>query len=148
MLQLTDNHKIIINTALSAFGEQEQLKKVVEGLTELSLVLQHGASKGMNKEDVYSETADVFICLQYLLKIFGEEKIQQQVDSKILRLKKKLKELNQQEIASNLLMESEGESFSEDVKFCECCEIYRYNNDMHSMRMCIDCFKIFKENFK
>lgn len=144
MLKLTENQNTIIDKALTTYGAEEQLKKLVEELTELSLVLQHGASKGYNKEDVYSETADVFICLQYLLEIFEEQGIQQEIDNKILRLQNKLKDLYQQELASNILMELEGMSFSETVKFCECCKSYVPNDDMHSTEICKECSSYFK----
>lgn len=140
MLQITETQKIIIDNALTTFGAEEQLKKLVEELTELSLVLQHGASKGYNKEDVYSETADVFICLQYLLKIFDEEEVQKAVNRKISRLQNKLKDLIKQELASNMLMELERESFSETLKFCECCKEYVIKDNMQSDVMCYGCW--------
>lgn len=91
MLQITDNQHAVLDEALRIYGAEAQIKKIVEELTELSLALQHGLKNGFaTPENVEEETADAFITLQYLTRLFSEQRIQQVVEQKIDRLEKKI----------------------------------------------------------
>lgn len=86
MLNLSPPQIIVLDNAIKTFGKENQLKKLVEELTELSLKIQHGIARGFDNSEVQEETSDVFICLQYAIKLFGLEECQQMVDFKINRL--------------------------------------------------------------
>ena len=148
MLKITDAQDKILDKALKFFGKEEQVKCLIEELTELSLALQHGLKKGFDYEHIAEETADVFIAIQYMKKIFDFRSflIEEQIDYKILRLKNRIenfKEDNFKEIEhdSEILTDLENQSFLETVRLCQDCNMVVPKEDMYSIRICNDCRK-------
>lgn|SRR4030067_2314981 len=88
--------KSIASFAINHFGEEKQLLKVQEELIELSLALIH--HKRYNNEKSYNavidEVADVAIMLEQLKVIFPIDKINDRIEFKISRLKKRIESLN------------------------------------------------------
>lgn len=65
-----DRLEDLCQQALEKWGDDVQLIKAVEELTELSLVLQHYRYNKVDVSDVRKELADVTIMLNQLMLIF------------------------------------------------------------------------------
>lgn len=91
-LQISPLQDETLNLALKVFGTQKQFQKTIQELTELSLKIQHGIERGFDKSEITEEVADVFICLHYLVKSFGIEEVQNDVNFKINRLHNRIED--------------------------------------------------------
>lgn len=91
----------LIDRSLQKWGPRAQLKMVREEAQELGLAITkferargHSPDDVVEKrhQDIIGELADVRIVLEYGERIFGAENIQEQVDKKLARLRKRLGE--------------------------------------------------------
>lgn len=79
----------IYEKAVSHYGAENQVRKSVEELTELSIALQHSLDGRGNLDNIREEMADVSIMLEQLEIIFGKyEKVK---CSKIMRLAERIR---------------------------------------------------------
>jgi hypothetical protein len=74
-----------IETIVGHFGQVAQIRKTIEELTELSLVIQHWLDKKATAGDVVEEIADVLIVAQQMRAIFGVVDVDETVALKIDR---------------------------------------------------------------
>ena len=73
-------------TALSFYGNDNQIIIALEELAELQTSLLHYKRGKVSKLDVITEIADVKICLNQLQMIFGQVEVKKEIDKKMLRL--------------------------------------------------------------
>ena len=75
-----------IKQAVARYGSNNQCKKAVEELTELSLALQHYADGKATVADVITEIADVKIMCKQLEFIFGIDSVNIEMAAKLSKL--------------------------------------------------------------
>lgn len=92
MNQITyEERKEIYEKALKTWGSQAQLMVAIEEMSELTKELCKHYRGRQNGEELVDEIADVTIMMEQLRLIFGiNEAVCEQMDVKMLRLKKKL----------------------------------------------------------
>lgn len=78
--------------ALVRYGEENQLVVAIEELSELQKELTKLLRGTGNAGRIAEETADVLICIEQIMYIFGiREMVEVQMDRKVLRLEDRLK---------------------------------------------------------
>lgn len=66
-------HPKLLSKAILVYGVDSQLNQLIEEMAELTVAINHGRRIGAIRHiDIYSEFADVFICLCQLFIILGE----------------------------------------------------------------------------
>ena len=78
----------IIEQAVAHYGSDNQTRKAVQELTELSLALQRALKGRADNENILEEMADVKIMLSQLELIFGNP--QPWINKKLIRLTKRI----------------------------------------------------------
>lgn len=76
---------------LEHYGDDHQIKKTIEELTEMSLALQHYQDGKATKKEVISELADVGIMLSQMRIVFGFEEVVKEKRVKLNRMQERLK---------------------------------------------------------
>ena len=100
-ITFTPDQEKVFMEAVSLYGEDSQLTQTNEEATELSLAVlkyqrelkkvpfdNEGVAK--RRQDLLSEIADVIVMTQQCLLIFGIEEIQQEVNFKLRRQRKRI----------------------------------------------------------
>jgi NTP pyrophosphatase (non-canonical NTP hydrolase) len=106
-ITFTPDQEKVFTDAISVYGQESQLIQTNEEATELSLAIlkyQREMKKmpydvdevWRRKQELISEIADVIVMTQQCLLIFGTEEIQQEVNFKLRRQRKRIdKKVNQ-----------------------------------------------------
>jgi NTP pyrophosphatase (non-canonical NTP hydrolase) len=80
----------IYKEAIATYGVESQRKMAIEEMSELTNALMK-FDRGRNTvEDIVEEIADVIIMMNQLSIIYGQKAVQQQIDFKTQRLRKRL----------------------------------------------------------
>ena len=84
--------------AMIAYGEEKQCIVAIEEMSECQKEICKVLRGKGDREHLAEEIADARICLEQMAYFFGlEEDVESWMDSKIMRLDKKLKNLHKQE---------------------------------------------------
>jgi NTP pyrophosphatase (non-canonical NTP hydrolase) len=83
--------------AVHLWGEQAQIEMAIEEMAELIFALQklkrkRGKPHHERVKDVQEEVADVILMMHQMRYIFGEKSVDKFIDTKMVRLKERLKE--------------------------------------------------------
>lgn len=92
-MNLTVSQQLTLHKALEIFGVSNQVLMIEEESQELSLAIHKFLHRDQEKylPDVIDEAADVLVLIKQLEIIVGKDKIEQRVNFKIDRLRKRLK---------------------------------------------------------
>lgn len=88
---MNQTQKDLCKVAVGFFGINHQKMKAVEEMGELITVLGRETDKKVPVEDVITEIADATIMLQQLSIIYGQDKIDAEIERKLDRLKERIK---------------------------------------------------------
>lgn len=80
----------IINKAIETYGQDPQIWMTIEEMSELGNALAKYHRNRVTKSDICKEIADVLIMCIQMSKIFGEERVKQIFENKLIRLKERL----------------------------------------------------------
>jgi NTP pyrophosphatase (non-canonical NTP hydrolase) len=80
----------IYRAALDKWGTEAQFDQMVEECAEMITVLKHYRRRRVGEAEVIAELADVTLMVGQLTFIFGEDRVQQAVQDKILKVRKLL----------------------------------------------------------
>jgi NTP pyrophosphatase (non-canonical NTP hydrolase) len=80
----------IYRAALDKWGTEAQFDQMVEECAEMITVLKHYRRGRVGEAEVIAELADVTLMVGQLTFIFGEDRVQQAVQDKILKVRKLL----------------------------------------------------------
>lgn len=80
----------IINKAIEIYGQDPQIWMTIEEMSELGNALAKYRRNRVTKSDICEEIADVLIMCIQMSKIFGEERVKQMFEDKLIRLKERL----------------------------------------------------------
>lgn len=96
----------VIARAINTYGREAQMRQCIEEMAELTqAICKH--RRALEKDDIgfleydaafrnlVEETADVYVMIQQMIIMVGEEKVKEQIDFKIDRLQKRLEEKNE-----------------------------------------------------
>ena len=82
--------KNIYKESIKKFGVDYQIEKTVEECAELILAIKHYQGERCEANDVVCEISDVFIVIEQMKIIFGRKNVDEAIDYKIERLKKRI----------------------------------------------------------
>ncbi len=82
----------LMKKAIETWGADAQINQTIEECAELIVSLNHFRRGRTSHKNVASEMADVQICLEQMITIFGEDGFQKAYDEKLKRLERRLKE--------------------------------------------------------
>ena len=85
-------YRQIYAKTISKWGEQAQYDQTIEECAELIATLQHFARGKADREMVVAELADVFLMVGQLAYMFGEDRLNAAVESKVAKLQLLLEE--------------------------------------------------------
>lgn len=97
---MTKDERIkLYEIAMKRWGEDAQINQLLEEMGELITALNKyrryktcdEQTKKPYMENLYEEMADVQICLEQMENYFGEQKVEQMIDKKIVKLQNYLK---------------------------------------------------------
>ncbi len=77
----------IYRATLAKWGEEAQYDQTVEECAELITALKHYKREKIDQERVIDELADVALMVGQLSFMFGEERVQKAIESKLIKLK-------------------------------------------------------------
>lgn len=80
-------HREIYAKTIMKWGEQAQYDQAIEECAELITTLQHFARGKVDRDRVIEELADVFLMVGQLAYMFGEERLDAAVETKIAKLR-------------------------------------------------------------
>lgn len=80
----------IITKAIETYGQDPQIWMTIEEMSELGNDLAKYRRNRVTKSDICEEIADVLIMCIQMSKIFGEERVKQMFEDKLIRLKERL----------------------------------------------------------
>ena len=80
----------IITKAIETYGQDPQIWMTIEEMSELGNALAKYRRNRVTKSDICEEIADVLIMCIQMSKIFGEERVKQMFEDKLIRLKERL----------------------------------------------------------
>jgi NTP pyrophosphatase (non-canonical NTP hydrolase) len=80
----------IYRAALDKWGTEAQFDQMVEECAEMITVLKHYRRGRVGEAEVIAELADVTLMVGQLTFIFGEDRVQQAVQDKILKVRELL----------------------------------------------------------
>lgn len=80
----------ICDQAVKYFGCKHQITKTIEELAELQIALSRYLNLEPDDENIAEEIADVFIMLNQLCIVFGQEKVKTAFTAKMERLEKRI----------------------------------------------------------
>ena len=80
----------IINKAIETYGQDPQIWMTIEEMSELGNALAKYRRNRVTKSDICEEIADVLIMCIQMSKIFGEKRVKQMFEDKLIRLKERL----------------------------------------------------------
>jgi len=92
-MRLYADEEVLLD-ALHSWGYEEQIGMVHEELGELLTAINQWKRKRIDSDKLISEIADAHIMIAQMAIMFGPEKVQDQIDYKIARLKKRLADYN------------------------------------------------------
>jgi len=96
--QIKENDKQVIVDAINAWGKDAQVDMLIEECAELIVALEKTRRKLRKQPDdvlifnVQDELADVFCMVNQGAYIFGVDGVQEQIDFKLNRAKKRIEE--------------------------------------------------------
>ena len=82
----------IIRKAVEKYGVTSQLDMVIEECSELINAIEKYRRGRVGEVDIITEVADVRIMIEQLYIMFGRDKIENEIDRKLERLSKRIKE--------------------------------------------------------
>jgi NTP pyrophosphatase (non-canonical NTP hydrolase) len=82
----------IYRAALAKWGTEAQFDQMVEECAEMITVLKHYRRGRVGEEEVVAELADVTLMVGQLTFIFGEQRVRQAVQAKVVKIRKLLEE--------------------------------------------------------
>jgi NTP pyrophosphatase (non-canonical NTP hydrolase) len=83
----------IYRATLAKWGEEAQYDQTVEECAELIAALKHYKRDKIGQEQVIDELADVALMVGQLSFMFGEERVQKAIETKLIKLEKLLSNL-------------------------------------------------------
>lgn len=81
------NHGEIYRAALEKWGAEAQFDQAVEECAELIAVLKHFRREKVSEDAVVDELADVALMVGQLTFMFGPDKVERAIESKVIKLK-------------------------------------------------------------
>lgn len=94
---MTDKEKHdIIAGAVDTFGYESQRWMAVEEMSELADALAKRRRGRASIDDIVTEIADVRIMMAQLSYIYGERQVEEEIESKLARLRERLKESSEE----------------------------------------------------
>ena len=88
----TEEAKKICRAAIAKCGISSRIDMAHEEMGELFVALNHFKRGRATTDDVITEIADVAIITYQLAEIFGVEKVQAEIDRKLLRFQDRMKD--------------------------------------------------------
>lgn len=85
MKKMDEVHKRILQLAIEKYGEENQIKKAIEEMAELTCLLAREKER-VDIVDLITEIADVRIMVEQLAMIVGEKYVGHEINIKIARL--------------------------------------------------------------
>lgn len=89
MKMMEEVNKRILQLAIDKYGIENQFKKAIEEMAELTCLLAREKER-VDIKDLVTEIADVRIMVEQLSMIVGEKYINTEIDGKIARLHKRI----------------------------------------------------------
>ena len=90
---MTDEQVKILHDAVVTYGKTAQVDKAIEEMSELTKALLKERHNAGSVEHIAEEMADVFIMIAQLILVYNnDEAFDEQVDHKIKRLQRRLKQ--------------------------------------------------------
>lgn len=80
-------HEEIYRATLEKWGSEAQYDQAVEECAELIAVLKHFRREKVDEASVIAELADVTLMIGQLTYMFGPEKVERAIETKIAKLK-------------------------------------------------------------
>ena len=80
----------ITTKAIETYGQEPQIWMTIEEMSELGNALAKYRRDRVTKSDICEEIADVLIMCIQMSKIFGEDRVKQMFEDKLIRLKERL----------------------------------------------------------
>lgn len=80
----------IITKAIETYGQDPQIWMTIEEMSELGNALAKYRRNRVAEWEICEEIADVLIMCIQMSKIFGEERVKQMFEDKLIRLKERL----------------------------------------------------------
>ena len=80
----------IITKAIETYGQDPQIWMTIEEMSELGNALAKYRRNRVTELDICEEIADVLIMCIQMSKIFGEDRVKQMFEDKLIRLKERL----------------------------------------------------------
>ena len=102
----------ITTKAIETYGQEPQIWMTIEEMSELGNALAKYRRDRVTKSDICEEIADVLIMCIQMSKIFGEDRVKQMFEDKLIRLKESL-DLNPN---ANWALEDEAQTKVEENK--------------------------------
>lgn len=91
-MKLDDEILDVAEEVLENSSKEEQMIKAQEECLELALAISHSQKKNkITEKEIITEIADVYIMCTQLISIFGKDKVQAEIDYKLKRIRKRLK---------------------------------------------------------
>lgn len=88
VFSMNNNHyDDIFQATLEKWGEEAQYDQAIEECAELIAALKHFKRGKVTQNQVVDELADVILMVKQLMFIFGEERVSQSIDKKVLKLR-------------------------------------------------------------
>jgi NTP pyrophosphatase (non-canonical NTP hydrolase) len=79
-------YRELYRKTIDKWGEQAQYDQVIEECAELIATLQHFGRNKVDSDAVIDELADVYLMVGQLAYMFGEERLQEAIDRKLIKL--------------------------------------------------------------